>query len=101
MLEKIPLFLIVHDEPTLELGKDILWIEVASVVNEKAGIVWDMKGQIRLIPYNLLADYWQLEQAHQRLAALGRNAEIDRRPLVFTREQTIDIGFKDVEPASR
>jgi hypothetical protein len=90
MLQKLNLFLVAWDLPTMEIGTDVSlsWEELHTIVQASADLLWDMKGERRRLPFNLLADYCRIHEGHLALIRLGRSSEISR-PLVITRDQTV------------
>lgn len=81
-----------HDDRFLAADTNDLqtpWLEAA--VAEGQPLQWEMFGEVRLIPVNLLEDMLRIIQAHDDLRKVGRCAEFLRTPLGFYRDQTIPV----------
>ena len=81
-----------HDGSTLSIGNDccLNWDDLQDAVDRAEGVVWDMRGDRRLLPHGLLENALRVYQAHIQLALLGRNVGLP--PMrSFIREQTIPL----------
>ena len=89
MLKPMNLFLVSHDAPKLEIGEGGLHrLELERVVECRGSILWDMQGELRLLPPAVLIDALRIEHQREELRRLGRAQEVEPGGF-FTREQTI------------
>jgi hypothetical protein len=89
VLQKLNLFLVTWDLPTMTPGSDaISWEEIRAVVDQSADLLWDMKGERRVLPSHILTDVLRIHEGNGALMRLGRSSEC-AKPVMFTRGQTL------------
>ena len=91
MLQRLNQFLVTWDKSTFTVdhGPDspCTWEEIRMVVAEGADLLWDMKGERKVIPLHVLDNYLRVREGRMALVQLGRDTELGKE-LEFTREQT-------------
>ena len=84
---------IYHDEPFLSIGPDarstFTWTWLQKAAEKNMPIQWDMQGETRLIPTNLVVDAWRVIESYIELVRLGRAAEAPQAPWGFVWQQTV------------
>ena len=99
MLKPLNLYLIQHDDEVLDL-EVLTLIGVQKVVEQNAAILWDMKGELRILPANIIADHMRMAHSRSDLERLNRTIGMPERSyklmVRFTRDQTIPMGSTSV-----
>jgi hypothetical protein len=71
MLKPLNLYLIQHDDEVL--GLDAVTIaELQKVVEMNGAILWDMQGDLRILPCNIIADHIRVAAARYESERLNR-----------------------------
>lgn len=95
---------IVHDEPFLVLGPDarsiFTWAWLKETAEHNAPVYWDMLGEIRALPPNIVQDAWRVVEEYMKLIQLGRTEEAPCVPWGFTRQQTVPLSEIESEASS-
>lgn len=91
MLQKLNQFLVTWDETTFRVDcgpeSPCTWAEIRLVVEAGADLLWDMKGERRVLPISLLENYLRVHEGRMALIRLGRASELGA-DLEFRRDQT-------------
>jgi hypothetical protein len=92
---------IYHDEPFLSIGPDarstFTWAWLKTAAEKQIPIQWDMMGETRLIPVNLIVDAWRVVESYLDLIRLGRGAEAPQAPWGFVWQQTVPFNENEAE----
>ena len=83
-----------EDRPYLEISPDTMgtltWDLLKQAANEGIPLMWDMMGERRMLPVQLLADTWRVIEGYLDLLKLGRGTEA-HLPKYFVRDQTVPL----------
>ena len=71
MLKPLNLFLIQHDDEVLDLDT-VTIAELQKVVECNGAILWDMQGDLRILPTNIIADHLRVAAARYESERLNR-----------------------------
>ena len=71
MLNPLNLYLIQHDDEVLDLDT-ITLTDLKKLVEMNAAIIWDLQGDLRILPANVLADHMRVAAARYEQERLNR-----------------------------
>jgi hypothetical protein len=89
-MRPLNLFLIEHDAPTLEVGVDLPWADLQLLARVDAALLWDLNGDLRMLPAAILADLWRMTQAEADLQRLGRDY-VRSKTFALTWDQAVPV----------
>jgi hypothetical protein len=93
VLKPLNLFLVVHDQPILGVrpGSPMAAADLRQVAEAGGAILWDLLGDLRILPPNVIQDLWRSAQDMQSLCNLNSGLAV-KSQLYFFRDQTVPMG---------
>ena len=100
MLKPLNLYLIQHDDEVLDLDT-VTIAELQKVVECNGAILWDMQGELRILPANTIADHLRVAAARYESERLNRAIGLPsndkwKLKICFVWDQTIPMGSASV-----